>query len=90
MPGYVIQMRFGNKTFKVDGNISLNSPLIIHAAQGAWEVGGNFDINNTRLYLSGNSTSGFTVWGTLNLSTVNSSLDFAKQDGGGERQAKAA
>ena len=83
VPGYVIQMRFGNKTFKVDGNISLNSPLVIHAAQGAWEVGGNFDINNTRLYLSGNSTSGFTVWGTLNLSSVNSSLDFAKQDGGG-------
>lgn len=89
---FVIQLRGGNRTFTTDGDFSVNaagsesdtadgSRMIIHSAQAGYQIGGDFNIGaRGRFYLSGSSTSSFSVSGVLN---VNGGLDLAKQDSGG-------
>lgn len=84
--GYVIQLRGGNKTFNINGdfNVGVNSSsnMIIHSAQSGWQVGGDFNIGTRgRFYLSGSSTSSFSVSGVLNIGGT--TLDLAKHDSGG-------
>ena len=83
---YVIQLRGGNKTFRIGGDFNLgansNASMIIHSAQSGWQVGGDFNIGTRgKLYLSGSSTSSFSITGVLNIGGT--TLDLAKHDSGG-------
>lgn len=83
---YVIQLRGGNKTFRIGGDFNLgansNASMIIHSAQSGWQVGGDFNIGTRgKLYLSGSSTSSFSITGVLNIGGT--TLALAKHDSGG-------
>lgn len=83
---FVIQLRGGNKTFKIDGDFNVgansNAYMVIHSAQSGWQIGGDFNIGTRgRFYISGSSTSSFSVSGVLSLGGT--TLDLAKHDSGG-------
>lgn len=84
--GFVIQLRGGNRTFRISGDFNVgansNANMIIHSAQSGWQVGGDFNIGTRgKFYISGSSTSSFSVSGVLNIGGT--TLDLAKHDSGG-------
>lgn len=84
--GFVIQLRGGNKTFNINGDFNVgvnsNATMEINSAQAGWQVGGDFNIGTYgKFYLSGSSTSSFSVSGVLNIGGI--TFDLAKYDSGG-------
>lgn len=84
--GFVIQLRGGSRTFRISGDFNVgvnsNANMVIHSAQSGWQVGGDFNIGTRgKFYLSGSSTSSFSVSGVLNIGGT--TLDLAKHDSGG-------